>query len=432
DALNPQNLLMVGDGQQSIYSFQGADLRLFGERAERADVERHDLVLNYRSTPTILSYVDRTFSARLGDAFLALTPHRPENQRVDTPSDPDDIFGTPPAPSCIYEAKNGGLNEASLQLIRHLRESGVPYGKMALLWRFYDSDLLRALEKEEIPFRVIGGNRRFWVKQETRDLANILQAISDPNDRLALLAALRSPAGGLSRSAMLRVAACEGSLLSPEVTFETPDDAAAWERWQSWFPTLVQLADHLPAWEVLSRVLADSPLLVNLAHYEGRDQAIANIRKMLEEATTRPEQGLDELVRTLREVRRLKNTEGEAELSEEEDDLLTVITIHKAKGLEWDGVIFHHASKEIWRPKSNWCIDHQSPLFGLNLNGRTTRCYNALKELEFRREKEELVRLDYVATTRARNHLALNMSEKRKDLLDPKGVHADIGFTSVP
>src|SRR5690606_18391358 len=92
-------------------------------------------------------------------------------------------------------------------------------------------------------------------------------------------------------------------------------------------------------WEVLSRVMAESNYLPALAARKGGERMLANVRKLLTLAAKQPEFGPIEFAEQIREIQRLAHKEGDAQADDEDDDTLTIMTIHKAKGLEFDTVV---------------------------------------------------------------------------------------------
>ncbi|RYG85562.1 hypothetical protein EON77_05335, partial [bacterium] len=197
---------------------------------------------------------------------------------------------------------------------------------------------------------------------------------------------------------------------------EDPLDEEKLERFRGWFPGLVALADHLPAWEILGRVLAQSDLIENLAREPHRDQAIANVRKMLTLATHTPEIGLADFARRIRAIRHTRTKEGDAALAEESADLVTVSTIHGAKGLEWETVVFHDAGR-----RKKECRDlvlcapglGGSDLVGLKLGRTGSRLWEVLASMREAADESESQRLDYVAATRAKRILAIPVKEAK-------------------
>ncbi len=421
-AISPASRLFVGDGQQAIYGFRGADRTLF---TARGGGERFALAQNRRSRPAILNFVAAAYAPIWGEEFLrmeaVLAPAAPMEMGSNEEFDP---FADPPKDEShgrvlLVDASG----DATVAAVKHLLSMGTPPGEIAVLAAQRAANVARALGRAGIPNKVLSGGEDFYARLEIRDLANVLGAIADPGDRLSLLAALRSPAVGLSFGSILRLAdRKELPVVPDDFEPESPEDGERLDRFRSWFFGLVTLADHLPAWEILGRVLAQSDLLENLAREPHRDQAIANVRKMLALATRTPEIGLVDFARRIRAIRHTRTKEGDAALAEENANLVTVSTVHGAKGLEWEAVVYHDAGRKrrecrdvalVSAGPDGYNLPDRYDLIGLKLGRTGSRLWEALAHLREEAEENEAQRLDYVAATRAKRILAIVAREAK-------------------
>ncbi|MDP1545976.1 MAG: UvrD-helicase domain-containing protein, partial [Anaerolineales bacterium] len=200
------DLFIVGDSKQSIYRFRSADVTVF--RQVQADIrdsggELIDLDLTFRAHKPLLEQLNSLLAPILGETddparpyavpFAPLKAYRqkPERENIQPPFIEFHLG--------MGENADEGRAASAQALAQRLRElhqtEGFAWGDMALLFRSstaYDV-YENALEAADIPFVTVAG-RGFYDRPEIRDLLNILAAIADPTDDLALVGALRSPA----------------------------------------------------------------------------------------------------------------------------------------------------------------------------------------------------------------------------------------------
>jgi ATP-dependent helicase/nuclease subunit A len=120
-----------------------------------------------------------------------------------------------------------------------------------------------------------------------------------------------------------------------------------------------------------------------------------------------PELSAREFAEQIRNIERLRHDEGDAATTDESEDLVTLMTIHKAKGLEWDTVIIadgmDHKAPPIYSP----IFDADTGWIGYWQKGKSTYAAEYLKVSKQAQEREELKRLQYVSMTRAKERLIL-------------------------
>jgi superfamily I DNA/RNA helicase len=188
-----RNLCVVGDDDQSIYAFRGADVRNI------LDFERHfpgarvvQLVQNYRSTKRILA---------AANAIIAANPHRHEKTlRTDNPIGP---------PVDIYEHEDESIEaetvarEISLRRYRH----GTDWKDYAVLYRtnVQSRALEEAMREKNVPYRVVGSTG-FFDRKEIADGVAYLRAVCHPNDELAVRRIINFPTRGIGRTTVMKVA----------------------------------------------------------------------------------------------------------------------------------------------------------------------------------------------------------------------------------
>ncbi|MFN3728227.1 MAG: UvrD-helicase domain-containing protein [Fimbriimonadaceae bacterium] len=422
EALAPSHLTLVGDDQQSIYGFRLADVELFRNHTERSD----HLVLphNHRSAPTILQFVNDVFGTKWPERY------QPMQSR-------DDHVSTS-APGVVEIWPTSGAEPGSVaQRIRALVEEGVRPSKIAVLLRHARSfsPLAAALQVEGLDVRQVGGATRFYQNLEVRDLANALEAVADPYHDFALLCLLRSPLVGLSLDAIVTLGA------SPPVydrlaTFEPELDAdrAELELFLRWFPPLAAIGDRLAAWEVLARLAADTPLYERLARRPGGAKSIANSRKLLRLAAAEPQLSPWQYARQLRAIQSLRVEEGDEPTVDAEVEAVTLITIHRSKGLEFPVVVLPdlHGIKAMARRPVE--IDVRQGLVATSFKPPRTASQSVcwanqwLSNRRKHREREEEWRVVYVAMTRAERRLCLCLPDSAPSTALISELSALIGY----
>jgi ATP-dependent exoDNAse (exonuclease V) beta subunit len=428
------NLMVVGDAQQSIYGFRYADPRVFGEWQQRAQTDGGRLVplqANFRSHPDILAFVEKVFGHWWGERFLALQPTRPAAYSSDEL--PVQVW-VMPQPDTAREAH---LVASQIHhwvctqcLSVHDPETGelrpAQYGDFALL--FHQFTKVEAFEQAfravGAPYYVVGGGRGYWTRYEVRDLTNLLRALSDPEDDLALAAVLRSPLVGLSMDALTTLAlhAEQAELplrmcLQATLTVD-PADRERLETFLAWFEPLSQ---RVGAWSVgalLARALEAS-------HYESRllsqgeagKQAVANVRKLLAIALEQPTVAPHAFAEQLELTSRLEQREGNAPTYEESANVVRFYTVHAAKGLEFP-VVFVVDTAYRERPREvALAVDADKGVVALQVVRPDVPTpyepvpLTVLRQQADARDEEEALRKLYVALTRARDYLVVVLTD---------------------
>ena len=243
EALDRDDLFVVGDEQQSIYGFRNADVEVF--RARRAALAATGrvatLATNFRSRGTILETINAAFGPRLGPDFVALREGR-EPARDGAATQPlVELLLTDQAGWDADDAPDLGElprsqpwrhAEARLlaQRVRDLVDAGDarPEEIVVLLRGLGDLPVYeRALEDQGLLTLSVGG-RGYWGRQVVRDLCAWLAALANPRDETALYGVLASPLVGLSSDALAHIARA-GRGNAWRAIAEACDEAAASE-----------------------------------------------------------------------------------------------------------------------------------------------------------------------------------------------------------
>ena len=192
EQLGPSDLTVVGDSDQSIYAFRGADIRNITE-FERDFPGAKTILLeqNYRSTQNILS---------AANSVISQNPYRPaKNLWTDSGAGNKVVLFTG------YDERN----EAAFVVdrVKKLHEEGVNYRDMAVLYRTNSltPPLEAELKSQLIPYAVIGG-LKFFERKEIKDALGYLSAISNGRDDEAVRRVINTPARGIGQKTELKIA----------------------------------------------------------------------------------------------------------------------------------------------------------------------------------------------------------------------------------
>ncbi len=460
-AIARDNLFAVGDAQQSIYGFRHADVELFERLGERLGGEGRRLTLetNFRSRPEILEVINRAFAEELGERFREL---RAGLARA--PSDGprrDELVELLIVDKCAGWAPVEGLfapwRVAEAQALARRVEAVVAAGArprdIVLLTRA-TTDLRcyeRALEEQGIPTYVIGG-RGYWAHPQVIDLLCYLRALANPKDEEALFTVLVSPLVGASLDALVLLAAtareagCDPWLMAArrleEVEQLSSTDRRLIAEFAAWFARERELAARISVEELVERVLERTAYDLYMLGLPGGERRLANVRKLMRlgreyfVAHGPNLRGFLEFARD-RAIFSGGRAESEAPVEGEALDAVRLMTIHRAKGLEFEIVCVADLGRETPRGRSADILRVGADgRLGLRLSspgtGRSVPIldHQALCEELQADEAAEERRLFYVAMTRARERLILSGAAKLEadGRLAPNGRGAPIGW----
>ncbi len=440
--LTPGKIFVVGDPKQSIYAFRRADIEAYLSVVEKmikaqGGVECK-LTTNFRSHEGILNVVNGVFEPLirprdgLQPPYVEIYPPDPsteaepdplpfrkvEIRKVETDAGEAnaDQGRRLEAESLARWLAEEVLGKAELLDRDHLREVVQP-GHVAILMRTLTNihQYLEPLRRRGIRY-VVEGERHFYAAQEVIDAVNLLRIVENPHDRSALVGVLRSPVGGLKDSEIYHLHR-EGLLDYASITTgkkSTKKKLVALVK--DIYEILHRLhleTQRLPVGEAVNRVFSSLPITMLAAHSFNGEQAVANLEKVRQQAELMGQEGLG----TLKEVismlqRRVVDVkkEGESALAEETLNAVSILSVHKAKGLEFPVVILagFHGAIDNRSAATEVQYDWSTDLVGLQMGEHWNLPGVFLAEKKRLREREEQKRLLYVAMTRAREHLTIS------------------------
>ncbi len=462
-------LFIVGDAKQSIYRFRGADVAVF-DRAREAASAAIPLRLNRRSVRPVLDFVNLVGERAMRSGGESPAPPywiewKAEHALVDHRGNPHQR----PAVELILSPSDGSAGQrrgkeacaiamrcaaivADNEPVADPQDGALRparFGDIALMLRSFGAVAIyeRALRAASVPFYTVKG-RGFFGCREVLDLSALLAAIDDSNDSLNLAAALRSPLFGLSDDCMLAIALhleerrTAGRGGGFETLFVDSGEDFGWlgaerELTRAARDTLIELRamrDREPLSAILGRAIELTRFeAVLLTLDEGRQRA-ANVRKLAELARTfetRSFFGLADFVAHLRLLAETEPLEAQAEMAGENEDVVRLMTIHQAKGLEFPIAIVADLGRRPPRSTSPPLLSRTGGVIAQDHvgAGENPLPNPLLKELraEVRdEERAESARILYVAMTRARDCLILSEGSSEKSEWT-KHIRAAIG-----
>ncbi|TCP66267.1 UvrD-helicase domain-containing protein [Baia soyae] len=426
-------VFVVGDPKQSIYRFRGADVSIFIEtQKEWMDEENGCLHLthNYRSQAGIVQ-----FSNQLCKHAFPVDEFRPiQASRTGKGIDID----KPVQLLCISnkDRNNEKLVEQEAMIIsnqiKRLR-SDFRYGDMVLLLRkMNDASLYeQILRSQGLPVRIVGGSS-FYETQEIQDFLYLLATILTPARAENWVGALRSPFVHMSDEGITRLALRTGwtgdprSWLNQSILKE--HDQLRLRNFCSLYESLKRMSLRRTPGQLIRWIMEHSNYMTILWGLPNGAQAAFNLEKWCSTWEIESDPTLLTLEGFLEKMELYQseaNQEPEAEIWDEGEDVIRIMTIHKSKGLEFPIVFLPN----LWNT-SHVPVSRESslihPTMGLVIKGfdHLERQSYAKSKIEFPRWKEavfyeeelesqELMRLLYVAVTRAEDTLFLGLPENQ-------------------
>ena len=382
-----QNICVVGDDAQSIYSFRGANIsNILNFQRDYDQVGVYRLEQNYRSTNTIVRAANSVISKNKDQIEKQVWTDNPDGDKIIVHRSATDADEGRYVASTLFEWK---LNNQ------------LKNGDFAVLYRTNSQSraIEDALRKRDIPYRIYGG-LSFYQRKEIKDVLAYLRLVINPKDEEALMRVINYPTRGIGQTTLdkLVVAAKETGLsvfelLSPENRSSLKINASTSNRLED-FATMIRsfqiLAESADAFTLTEHVIKKSGLVLEMKK-DGTPEGIARLENMEELLN-----GIQDFVEGQREIDEATGSIAEfledvalaTDLDKEvgDDDRVALMTIHLAKGLEFPYVFI---------------VGMEEDLFPSAMSMNT------------RAELEEERRLFYVALTRAEKQAVLTYTINR-------------------
>ncbi|MCW2613587.1 MAG: ATP-dependent helicase PcrA, partial [Frankiales bacterium] len=388
----PAELCVVGDADQSIYAFRGADIRnIMDFEVDYPDATVVLLEQNYRSTQTILS---------AANAVIGRNPGRKDKRLWTDSGDGDRIVG--------YVADNEHDEAAFVagEVDRLGDDHGVKPHQVAVFYRTNAQSRVfeEVFIRVGLPYKVVGGVR-FYERKEVRDALAYLRVLANPADTVSLRRILNTPRRGIGDRAEAcleafasreRVPFAEALRRCDEVGGMAARSAKAVREFADLMDEMRELVNGgMPPAEVLEAVLDRTGYLAELAastdpQDESRVENLAELVGVAREFSERvPDGGVAEFmeqVSLVADADQIPTEPTNSDGSGGGDGVVTLMTLHAAKGLEYP-VVF--------------------------LTGLEDGVFPHLRTLGDEKELQEERRLAYVGITRARERLYLSRAHLR-------------------
>ena len=378
-AAEHQNVMVVGDDAQSIYSWRGANFQnilAFPRRYPAAQVFK--IELNYRSVPEILQVANAAISANVQQFRKQLSATRLTNSAK---------------PAVVALNDGGEQAQFVAQRILELRDEGIDLNEIAVLYRahYHAVELQLELSRRGIPYQITSGIR-FFEQAHIKDVAAFIRFIANPRDEVAFKRMVRLLPGIGGKSAETLWRGWEESLEKNAVIVSWSErllpmsvGARAKRSWQQLADTLDEIAPNgepkQPTEMILSIVEAiyDDYAKANFANYELRKEDLNQLAGFARQ--------FKDIHEFLSQLALISNVDAEPAVNQAGDtEAVNLSSVHQAKGLEF------HAVFVIWL---------------------TDGMFPSTRSLDTREAIEEERRLFYVAITRARDELYLTYPHMR-------------------
>jgi len=465
--LRGTNLFIVGDRKQSIYGFRGADVDVFREMTEAIEIaggKQQPLRQNFRSQKPLIDSFNFLFArifrprAEIPQSDLAqlgYVNHEPSTAERGPEHEPplvELLVSILPDAKSFAEkdieedqSTSPGVRERdAAQLVERIRslidKEGFDAKDIAILFRaltgvwVYESALRRA----GIPYLTVQG-KGFYQREEITDLVQLLRFLDNTTDELALAAILRSPLCGISDNALfaLRCAPKFGDVGETDrlhrrnllralrrhrdIQFIDDEEHLELDRTTLFLDSLIERRNRYRISELLRFAVASSEFMtVIAANFDGA-QRLANVEKLfrLAEQFEKSGQLIRDFVHYVEEFEDVGGREGEGQM-DESANVVRLMTIHQAKGLEFPAVIIPDLHRKLDVRESWYVLDRHKGLTVRVPDGRgqTVRgaLFNELRQRLRWREEFESMRLLYVAATRAKDRLIFSGAIARREV----------------
>ncbi len=440
----PGKLFLVGDPKQSIYRFRRADLGMYEDvkqKLKRSGALTLDLSTSFRSVPDIQSFANAAFATEMDanphaqqaryvplklyrdalpdqPAVVALPVPKPYGERGIT----DDAVqeSLPDAVAAYVEwlltksnwkvtaredpAHPRDIEPRDICILFRRFETAAFDGKRLDVTRSY----VHSLEARGIAQLLVGG-KSFHGREEIETMRTALAAVEWPEDELSVYATLRGALFGITDEELFEYRHLHQRLKPFAIPSDLPPHLSPIGDALRFIASLHGARNYRPVAETLRRLFSETRCHAGFVLRPSGKQVLANVMQLMEQARVYDESGalsfrgfIEQLIEEAEYSRA-----SEAPVLEEGSEGVRLMTVHKAKGLEFPIVILADVTCNQIRGKASRYVDGERSLAAMEICGMTPLDVIDHQSDELERDRAEAVRLTYVAATRARDLLVI-------------------------
>ena len=365
-----RNLCVVGDDDQSIYKFRGANIgNILNFEDDYSDVQKITLDQNYRSTQNILDAANSVISNNKGRMGKSLWTSNGDGNKV-----------------FVYTGTNDEARYIARQIKKHFDEQG-SFSDCAILYRTNAQSRVieEMLMRESVPYKVLSG-LRFYDRKEIKDIIAYLRVVYNPNDDVSLARIINEPKRKIGNATLEKarnIAREKETSLYDVISHadDYPEFKTAIKKLLSFseiIQSLIKLKDTVTIEDLTGRILNDTGYMPELVMEDTTESKtrIENLGEFISVITEfeKNEETGNTLGEFLENISLVSDIDG----YDENEDSAVLMTIHSAKGLEFP-IVF--------------------------LSGLEEGLFPGMRSMESDDDIEEERRLCYVAITRAKEQL---------------------------
>lgn len=376
-AAKTRNLCVVGDEDQSIYRFRGADIRnILDFEKDYKEAKIVKLERNYRSTHVIVESASSVISKNISSKGKKLWTEIKDDSKIK-----------------VYEAYDAGAEaEFVVNEIQRIKEQGKNYKDFTILYRTNAQSRLfeDSFRKMAIPYKIYG-SIEFYQRKEIKDIMAYLSVINNPNDSFSLTRVINTPARGIGDTTVEKIEKFRENM-NVSFFYAIKNSQIIEELPSAMKVKVKTVADMIDGWieqsefttvsDIVKDILEKTNYIEKLDENEKEERG-RNLQELVNGIIEKEsETGFISLADYLEEMSLVSGTDN----LENIDDAVKLMTIHSSKGLEFPVVFIAGLEEELF-PSGKANVDTE--------------------------ELEEERRLAYVAITRAERHLYLTYARQR-------------------
>ncbi len=382
-AKNHQNICVVGDDDQSIYGWRGADIRNILEFEKDYDnVHTVKLEQNYRSTQVILDAANKVISNNIERKRKKLWSEKKEGEKIKIQVSDDEIDEANFVADNIYKIS---------------KKENIKYSDIAVLYRANAQarPIEDALNKSNIPYTIYGGVK-FYERKEIKDLLAYLRVIENPQDDISLKRIINVPRRGIGLKSIEKIedraSLRQESMYSVIVDIESNSDLSpkakkSIKEFVDIIGSLRAMKEVYPVSKLIEKVLKTTGYIEELEK-DKKDENLDRIDNLKEFVSIAIEFERNSKEKDLENFLTSISLNSDTDEEENENEKVSLMTIHTSKGLEFPVVFL---------------IGMEENLFPIS------RAVKSMNESDIEEER----RLCYVGITRAKDILYMTLTQRR-------------------